>query len=96
MYVYCLNKTWTIEEEHFLEPPDIFKDYEKGKEAFKKKMEEILREDFNNDPEFYGYVVDTNIDEAKDGENLFFEVYQEGWERVDNTMLELVKTEVIE
>lgn len=52
MYVYCLNKTWTIEEEHFLESPDIFKDYEKGKEAFKKKMEEILREDFNNDPEF--------------------------------------------
>lgn len=96
MYVYCLNKTWTIEEEHFLEPPDIFKDYEKGKEAFEKKMEEILREDVNNDPEFYGYVVDTNIDEAKDGENLRFELYQEGWERVDNTMLELVKTEVIE
>lgn len=96
MYVYCLNKTWTIEEEHFLESPDIFKDYEKGKEAFKKKMEQILREDVNNDPEFYGYVVDTNIDEAKDGENLRFELYQEGWERVDNTMLELVKTEVIE
>lgn len=96
MYVYCLNKTWIFEEEHFLEPPDIFKDYEKGKEAFEKKMEEILREDVNNDPEFYGYVVDTNIDEAKDGENLRFELYQEGWERVDNTMLELVKTEVIE
>ena len=96
MYVYVLEQTWTLEEEHFLEPPDIFKDYEKGKEAFKKKMEEILREDFNNDPEFYGYVVDTNIDEAKDGENLRFELYQEGWERVDNTMLELVKTEVIE
>lgn len=96
MYVYVLEQTWTLEEEHFLEPPDIFKDYEKGKEAFKKKMEEILLEDFNNDPEFYGYVVDTNIDEAKDGENLYFELYQEGWKSVDNTMLELVKTEVIE
>lgn len=96
MYVYCLNKTWTVEEEHFLEPPDIFKDYEKGKGVFKKEMEEILRERVNNDPERYGYIVDTNIDEAKDGENLFFELYQEGWESVDNVILELIKTEVIE
>lgn len=96
MYVYVLNKTWTLEEEHFLEPPDIFRDYEKGKEAFKKEMEEVLRENVNSDPERYGYIVDTNIDEAKDGENLCFELYQEGWESVDNVILELIKTEVIE
>ena len=96
MHVYVFNRSWTLEEEHFLEAPDIFKDYGKGKEAFKKRMEEILREDVNNDPESYGYVVDTNIDEANDGENLFFKLYQEGWESVDNTILELIKTEVIE
>lgn len=96
MHVYVLEQTWAIDGEFFTPEKEVFKSYNKGKDVFMKKMKTILREDVDNDPEAHGYAVDTNIDSADAGEDLFFELYGAGRERVDNTTLELVKTEVIE